>query len=55
LCATRYADPRRTRAETEHARSRRAENFDGDVIFLRAQALERLADRFVNGCAGYFD
>lgn len=53
--ATRYAHTRVTDAESEYARSRRAQDFDRDVVLLGAKLRERLPDGFVHCGGGFFD
>lgn len=53
--ATRNAHARLTHAESEHARSRGAQDFDRYVVLLRAKLRERLPDGFVHCGGGFFD
>jgi hypothetical protein len=53
--AARYAHARPTHAESEHAGSRGAQDFDRYVILLRAKLRERLPDGFVHCGGGFFD
>src|SRR6266852_1158233 len=53
--AARNAHACLTHAESEHARSRGAQDFDRDVVLLRAKLRERLPDGFVHCGGGFFD
>jgi hypothetical protein len=53
--AARYAHTRMTHAESEYACSRRAQDFDHDVVLLRAKLGERLPDGFVYCGGSFFD
>jgi hypothetical protein len=50
-----YAHARLTHAESEHPRSRGAQDFDRHVVLLRAKLRERLPDGFVHCGGGFFD